>query len=101
MSSNISKKYTAEFKDEAVKKARNIGVYKTSKELGVSTGSLYKWLSDAGYPASPENTLSAKADNNPFKLMEENKQLKKENARLKEEREILKKATTFFAKLEK
>jgi len=101
MSSNKSKRYTAEFKAEAVKRARKVGPYKACDELGISNSTIYKWLSAAGYQAGSNNYPSDPNNQNPFQLAEENKKLKKENARLKEEREILKKATSFFAKLEK
>lgn len=96
MSSNKSKRYSAEFKAEAIKRAREVGAHKVCQELGVSNSTIYKWLAQVG-----AEKISDNPEQNPFKLAEEIKQLKKENARLKEEREILKKATEFFAKLEK
>lgn len=90
MSSDTSKRYTAEFKDSAVQKAKEIGVYKASQALGISSSSLYKWVSQAGNIASRTSQASGKPNNNgteienAFKILEENQQLKKENIRLKE-----------------
>lgn len=101
MATNSSKRYSAEFKAEAVKRAQEIGAYRVCKELGISNGSMYKWLAAAGYkPGSKDEPVNLEMQN-PFELIEEIKQLKKELARVKEEREILKKATAFFARHEK
>jgi len=98
MSSSKHKRYTSEFKAEAVKRARQVGPYQVCDELGVSSSSIYKWLAEAGYPGNTDAPQADKTIENPFKLNEEITRLRKENARLKEEREILKKATVFFAK---
>ena len=101
MSNNKQKRYMAEFKNEAIKRANVVGPYKVCKELGISSSSLYKWLAEAGYQGTSQPTKSHIDKQNPFNLAEENKLLKKENARLKEEREILKKATAIEARQEK
>jgi transposase len=93
MSNNTRKRYSAEFKAQAIKRARDIGAYQVCEELGISNGSIYKWMAAAGYKPGPEDNPANLETQNPFELAEEIKQLKKELTRVKEEREILKKAT--------
>jgi transposase len=85
-----SKSYTAEFKEEAVKIARNSGkpYNQIARDLGIPHTSLHAWikkdqLSNSNLPI----------ENNELKT------LKKENIILKEEREILKKALAIFSKV--
>lgn len=88
------KRYTAEFKAEAIKQVteRGYGVVEVAERLGISDKSLYVWLQNAG------------VDRQSKKVQEEN-DLRRENARLRaelrrteEERDILKKAAAYFAK---
>ena len=65
-----SPKYTAEFKQQAVRLYRERGgtYAETAHELGVDPGSLSDWVKRADpAQASPEN--------NPFKVAEENRRL--------------------------
>jgi transposase len=91
--SKTSKRYSPEFKREAVKLAQEKGVYYTHDELGVSTKSLYDWLEKTEF-----NSSSATSNE---KLLKQLKAQAKEISRLKEEREILKKAAIYFASEEK
>lgn len=86
------KRFTEEFKIEAVKQVteRGYSVADVAKRLGTTTHSLYAWLRKYGEP-SPQQ--SAKTD-----LQEEVAKLKAELRRVTEERDILKKATAYFAK---
>ena len=83
------KKYTEQFKDEAVRmvRDRNYSVAEVSKRLGVTSHSLYNWLK--GKRAL--NKVKKEAD-----LELENIQLKKELKRVEEERDILKKAAAYL-----
>ena len=85
------KRYTQEFKDEAVRlvRERNYSVVETSKRLGVSIHSLYKWLG---------GQQVHKREQNQAELQSENLRLKKALLRAEEERDILKKAAAYFAK---
>ena len=85
-------KYTAEFKTEAVKQVveRGFGVADVSKRLGVSSHSLYAWITKYGLPA--EQRLAQ--DDQVAKV----KRLEAELRRVTEERDILKKAAAYFAK---
>ena len=87
------RKFTNEFKQEAVKLVREQGLKKAAaaRDLGISATTLHNWLNRDRVgmlnPQSPQR-----------QEQEELKLLRKENARLKQEQEILKKATAFFAK---
>lgn len=87
-----SPRYTAEFKQQAVRlyKERGGTYAEIARELGCDAGSISDWVtkSDAAQ-ASPED--------NPFKVAEENRRLRREVERLKRENEILLKASAFFA----
>ena len=88
------RKFTNEFKLEAVKLVRQQGlkVAVVARDLGISETTLHNWLGREKVglldPESPERQELA-----------ELKRLRRENALLREEQEILKKATAFFAKL--
>jgi len=90
------RKYTNEFKQEAVTLALESGLSKAqvARDLGIRDSVLHAWISkfrdgvlDPNSPKSQEN--------------DEVKRLRKELGILRQEREILKKATAFFAKLER
>lgn len=89
-----SKRYTPEFRAEAIKQIteRGYSVAEVSKRLGVSTHSLYGWLRDAGV------SRKAKQAKLYSELEVENARLKAELARVEEERSILEKAAAYFAK---
>jgi len=87
-----SKRYTEEFKIEAIKQIteRGYSVQDVANRLGTTTHSLYAWLKKYG--------------NGPRKAAEidvqqaEIQRLRNELKRVTEERDILKKATAYFAK---
>ena len=85
------KRYTQEFKDEAVRliRDRKYSVQETATRLGVSAHSLYKWLG---------GQRSFKKEQTHADLEREVLRLKKELMRAEEERDILKKAAAYFAK---
>lgn len=87
-----SPKYTAEFKQRAVQLYRERGTTcaEVARELGVDPSSLADWVkrSDAARAAPGDN---------PFKIAEENRKLRREVERLRRENEILLKASAFFA----
>ena len=87
-----SPKYSAEFKQQAVRLYRERGgtYAEIARELGVDAGSISDWVkkADAAGPAS---------DADPFQMAEDLRRLKRENERLKRENEILLKASAFFA----
>ena len=88
-----SKKYTDEFKRDAVRLMRNRGkrtVAQIADDLGVTDGMLYRWADTLG----KEST--AKRNEQGESLEQENRRLRKENEQLRVERTILKKAAAFL-----
>ena len=93
---NEKKKYTPEFKTDAVKLITEQG-YKTAeaaRNLGIHTSLLNRWKSQLAFEG--KSAFPGKGRLTPEK--EELQKLRKENQRLKMERDILKKAAAFFAK---
>ena len=92
--SEIRRKFDDEFKKNAVKLsyASPKKVSEVAKDLGITDGMLYRW----------RQRYTANGDKTRFATMEEeNRALRLENAELKMERDMLKKATAYFAKLQK
>lgn len=85
----MAKRYSEEFKVEAVRLYRSsgLGYRRVSLDLGVSAFALRKWVAEAGRDGS---VVAAES--------EELRRLKRENSVLREERDILRKAAAFFAK---
>ncbi len=90
------KRYTDEFKTEAVKQVleRGHGVVEVAGRLGIHKHSLYEWVrlarqdrTKTGVPAEAAGSESA-----------ELRRLRNELRRVTEERDILKKAAAYFAK---
>jgi transposase len=89
-----TKRYTPEFKDEAVRQVvdRGYSVAEVADRLGVSAHSLHKWVK----AVKPNKTDQPSAD-----LIEANSEILKLRAqfrRTEEERDILKKAARYFAR---
>ena len=87
-------KYTAEFKEEAVRQVTDKGhsVVDVAKRFGMSDQLLYKWVKkfkDTNQPVAIDDMKSMQAELN---------RLKAELRRTTEERDILKKAAAYFAK---
>lgn len=96
-----ARKYTKEFREEAVRLAFKTGSVKdTASELGIPAGTLSTWI----YALKNKGDL-AKADSSGAKdmgaLIDENRRLHKELSIAREEREILKKAAAYFAQHQK
>ncbi len=87
-----SKRYTDEFKFEAVRQVTDRGfkVAEVAERLGVTTHSLYARLRKFGKPCVVQR---AEVDQSA-----EVRRLKTELRRVTEERDILKKAAAYFAK---
>lgn len=96
MTKKTRRKYTAEFKREAVELVSGQGnsIAETARNLGVNQSMLGRWVREqraAGTDAFPgEGRMTPEQD--------ELHRLRAENKRLKMERDILKKATAFFAR---
>ena len=85
-----SKRYTEEFKIEAVKQVtdRGYSVAEVAERLGTTANSLYAWMKRYGAPGPQANRADDQA---------EIAKLKAELRRVTEERDILKKAAAYFA----
>jgi len=90
------RKYTREFKEEAVKLAlQSPSIAEVGKSLGLPVATLYSWVSKL--KGVSLNTASTGAPRDASSLYEENRRLHKELAKLMEEKAILKKAAAYFA----
>ena len=89
-----NRKYTEEFKAEAIKQVTERGykVREVCERLGISSKSLYLWLRLA------RGSNSKQGQGSDSELRQEIVRLKSELRRVEEERDILKKATAYFAK---
>ena len=90
---NTKKKFTEEFRREAIKLVTEQGYSQSEavKSLGVNSKNISRWVKESPLKKhSP--AIQTKQD-----VTEELNRLRKENHRLKLEREILKKAAAFFA----
>ena len=91
------KKFSKEFKIEALKLAEEVGVPRASADLDVGESLLYRWRKSAAREGADafrgNGRLTAEA--------EELRRLRQEVKILKQEREILKRATVFFASLQR
>jgi transposase len=89
------KRYTEEFKREAVKQVleRGYSALEVSERLGVANKSIYDWIAKYGNQKSPQEQAELE------KEQAENRRLRAELRRVTEERDILKKAAAFFANM--
>lgn len=90
------RKFSREFKLEAVKLVRDRGVTaaQASRDLDVHANVLRKWVREA--EADPAQAFPGNGQVRPEQL--EVVRLRKEVAKLKAERDILKKAAAYFAR---
>jgi transposase len=95
------RKYTEEFKKEAIKLALNTSsVCQAAKDLGLPVSTLHNWINQSKLSVlDPEVTASSdQARIKIRQLLEKNIELKNRINRLEEEKSILKKAALYFAK---
>ena len=87
----MSRKFSQEFKEEAIKlvEVTGVKVRQAATELGIGCSTLEKWLK--AYRNSESNGLS-------ISEKAELRKLREENRLLKIEKDLLKKATVYFAK---
>ena len=100
---STGKKYSEEYKLQAVKLGREVGVKAAADELGIPKGTLGTWLHKARVGdidiGAGERTLE-ESMNLAEQLQLAKKQIKeleKKNRELEEEKELLAEATAFFA----
>ena len=100
-SDQTTKRYTREFKEEAVRLLLTSGksVKELARELGTTDKSLRDWKTQALRNGDhPEQAGSKGIRINQALLEQENLRLKKENQTLRQEREILKKSLGIFSR---
>jgi transposase len=98
-----AKEYTVDYKKQAVKLVKEVGVKQAATELNVPKGTLYGWIEkektgeiDLGAGSrTPTDALTLAAENKT--LREKIKEFEKENARLHRENTFLEEASRFFA----
>jgi transposase len=88
------RRYTDDFKVQAISLAESIGRAKAARQLDMSAKTLSNWV-DASRADRPLSSPSRKPVSD---LESELARLRSENATLRTECEILKKATAFFTK---
>jgi transposase len=92
--SRQNRKYTSEFKQEAVRLMETSGkpVIQVARELGINDNLLYRWRQEygRGVPTKSEDEMSA------AELAAELKRVRRENEVLRQERDILKKAISIL-----
>ena len=86
----IRKKYSPQFKDQAVERAKKDGVPQVPKDLGIPESMLYYWRSQ-------KNKGGSSIENQKLQQAEMSR-LKREVSRLEEENAFLKKVATYFTK---
>jgi transposase len=84
------KRYSPQFKDQALARAEKIGVPQAAEDLGIPATMLYSWrakLKQGGQPIEQQKLQQAELS-----------RLKREVNRLEEENAFLKKVATYFTK---
>ena len=84
------RKYSQEYRQEALELAKKLGISEASRKLDISLSNLQRWKSQKNAPVEKFQDI--------VKLQSEVRRLKKELAEEKAIVEMLKKATVFFSK---
>lgn len=84
------KRYSAEFKQQALLRAAQDGVVAAARDLGLEPAHLYAWRASAQRQGQDEEAQRL--------MQSEHARLKREVTRLEEENAFLKKAAAYFAK---
>ncbi len=90
------RKFSREFKVEAVKlvRERGVSVAQAARDLDIHENMLRKWVKD--FAADPQHAFPGQGQMKPEQL--EIERLRREVIKLKAERDILKKAAAYFAR---
>lgn len=87
-----NRRYTPEFKEQAVQLANDTSVNRAAKQLGVHMANIQRWKTQS------EKENSKKLRTSKHDLEMENKRLQAENIELKKVNHILKAAAAFFSR---
>ena len=94
-----NRRYTEEFKTEAVRLAQSTGGNAAAKRLGIPQSTITNWVRRSREGESVGGTSAAVAVKRPVSELEaENARLRRELASAKLDLEIVKKAAAYFAK---
>ena len=100
MGAQNPRRYTSEFKRQAVELAKELGsTSKAAKQLGISDGNIHNWRQRFKAEGSLENRGQNSVSNtqNTESPEEELKRLRRENQQLQKTNYILKQAAAFFS----
>lgn len=86
----LRKKYSPQFKDQALDRAAKSGVAQAARDLGIKESMLYSWK-------AKRNQGGDSIENQKLQQAELTR-LRRENMRLQEENSFLKKVATYFTK---
>ena len=102
MARKKAKAYPESFRKEAVRLADmpDRTAVDVAKELGIHVGQIYNWRTQFSKLSKGQFKIHEGVDHSKDESAELRK-LKRENAKLREERDFLKKATAYFAKIDK
>ena len=92
------RKYTKEFKVEAVKLAESVGVAAASKRLGVADGNVRNWMDRGRVGKLESKPLVPTGKRTLAEVEAENDRLLRELENAQLDLEIVKKAAAYFAK---
>lgn len=88
------RRYTVEFKTEAVRLSREVGVTEAARRLDIPVSSIQNWMKPS-YAGKLERVVAKKG---VTEVQAEISRLRREVASLKVDNEILRKAAAYFAK---
>lgn len=102
MARKKTKAYPESFRKEAVRLANlaDRTAVDVAKELGIHVGQIYNWRTQFSKLSKGQFKIHEGVDHSKNESAEIRK-LKRENAKLREERDFLKKATAYFAQIDK
>jgi transposase len=93
-----NRRYTDEFKLEALRLAESVGMDQAGKRLGMPSSSLGNWARLKRNGKLPALPRASPIKGSPTELEAENNRLRRELANAKLDLEIVKKAAAYFAK---
>jgi len=94
----MGKRYSTEYREEALKLVKEIGKKEAVKRLDVTEWTINEWLKKAAVRKKEESnqqTTNLRRENR--ELQEKIEELEKENARIRKENDFLEDAARFFA----
>lgn len=106
MNKKPAKSYTSEYKESVVELSLrgDRTPNQVAKDLDIPPRTVYGWLREQGWQGQPgrrsQGVPATDSEKELLELRARNAELERKVRRLEEDREILKKATSFFAKLQ-